>query len=92
MQVLAYRKHLTKHCIPLVYSHPCHLTITPYLRPCHPPLSLYPSQAEVLIDLGCAGSSLLHWLFSAYGGQGCSLVPVRGLLLVVASHLVEHEL
>ena len=48
MQVLAYRKHLTKHCIPLVYSHPCHLTITPYLRPCHPPPQSLPLSGRSL--------------------------------------------
>ena len=92
MQVLAYRKHLTKHCIPLVYSHPCHLTITPYLRPCHPPLSLYPSQAEVFIDLGCAGSSLLYWLFSGCGKWWLLFVVVHGHLTAVTSLAAEPKL
>ena len=40
---------------------------------------------------GCAGSSLLHRLFSSCGERGYSLVGVQGFLIVVAS-LMEYKL
>ena len=41
---------------------------------------------------GCAGSSLLCRLFSSCGEGGYSLVTMPGLLIVVASLVVEHRL
>jgi len=39
---------------------------------------------------GCAGSSLLHRLFSSCGKRGYSLVRVQGFLIAVAS-LMEYR-
>ena len=44
------------------------------------------------IIFGCTGSSLLCVLFSSCGSRGYSLVPVYGLLTVVAFLVVEHGL
>ena len=41
---------------------------------------------------GCAGSLLLHGLFSGCGKRGLLFVVVRRLLIVVASLVVEHRL
>ena len=46
----------------------------------------------ILFIFGCAGSLLLHGLSLAVAGQGYSLVVVCGLLIVVASIVVEHRL
>ena len=47
---------------------------------------------KVFIYFGCAGSSLLHELFSSCGEQGNSLVAVamQKLLIAVASFVAEH--
>ena len=37
----------------------------------------------------CAGSSLLHWLFSSCGERGLLLVSVLGLLIAVTSLVVD---
>ena len=49
---------------------------------------------KVFIYFGCAGSSLLHELFSSCGEQGNSLVAVamQKLLIAVASFVAEHGL
>ena len=46
----------------------------------------------LFINFGCAGSSLLHELFSSCGEQGNSLVAVamQKLLIAVASFVAEH--
>ena len=44
------------------------------------------------IIFGCAGSSLLCMLCSSCGSRGYSLIPVCGLLIVVAFLVVEHGL
>ena len=46
----------------------------------------------LVINFGCAGSSLLHELFSSCGEQGNSLVAVamQKLLIAVASFVAEH--
>ena len=41
---------------------------------------------------GCAGSSLLHRLFSSCEEQGLFFVAVRRLLTTVASVVAEHRL
>ena len=41
---------------------------------------------------GCAGSSLLHWLFSSCGEWEYSLVVARRLLIAVASLAEDHGL
>ena len=46
----------------------------------------------ILFIFGCAGSLLLHGLSLAVADQGYSLVVVCGLLIVVASIVVEHRL
>ena len=45
-----------------------------------------------LFIFGCAGSSLLHWLFSSCGEWVCSLVVALRLLIAVASLAAEHRL
>ena len=46
-----------------------------------------------LFIFGCVGSSLLHvQAFSSCGERGLLFVVVRGLLIVVASLVVEHGL
>ena len=47
---------------------------------------------KFIISLGCAGSSLLHMAFSSYKEWGLLFSYVRGLLIVVASLVVEHRL
>ena len=42
-----------------------------------------------LFIFGCAGSLLLHRLFSRFGSGGHSLVVVLGLLIAVASLFAE---
>ena len=46
----------------------------------------------ILFIFGTAGSSLPHRFFLSCGEWGYSLVVVRGLLIVVASLVVEHGL
>ena len=41
---------------------------------------------------GCVGSLLLHMAFSSCGEQGLLFVAVHGLLIAVASVVVEHGL
>ena len=41
---------------------------------------------------GCAGSSLIPTFSLVAASRGCSLVVVRGLLIAVASRVVEHGL
>ena len=41
---------------------------------------------------GCAGSSLLHWLFSSCGEWEYSPVVARRLLVAMASLAAEHRL
>ena len=41
---------------------------------------------------GCAGSLLLHGLFSTGASGGCAPVAVHRLLIVVASLVAEHRL
>ena len=45
-----------------------------------------------LFIFGCVGSSLLREGFSSCDEHGLLLIAVRGLLIVVASLLVEHGL
>ena len=40
----------------------------------------------------CAGSVLLHRLFSGCGEQGATLVVMPGLLIAMASLVMEHRL
>ena len=58
-------------------------------------LLFFQNKKKNLIDLfifGCAGSSLLHGVFSSCGGQGYSLVVMHRLLIAVGSLVVEHGL
>ena len=50
------------------------------------------SKTSVFGVLGCAGSSLLHGLFSSCRGEGRSLVGVCRLLIAEASLVAEHRL
>ena len=45
-----------------------------------------------LIIFGCVGSLLLRAAFSSCGERGLLFVAVRGLLIAVASLVVEHGL
>ena len=45
-----------------------------------------------LFIFGCVGSSLLRGLFSSCGEQGLLFIVVHGLLIAVASLVVEHGL
>ena len=45
----------------------------------------------ILFIFGCAGSSVLLWLFSSCGKQGF-LIAALGLLAAVASPTAEHRL
>ena len=48
---------------------------------------------KILFIFGCAGSSVLLWLFSSCGKQGYFLVAVLGLLTAAASPpTAEHRL
>ena len=47
---------------------------------------------KLFIYFGCAGSSLLHGHFSSCGEWGLLLAVVCGLLIAVASLVVEHRL
>ena len=59
--------------------HPNHITLVPYLR--HTLLFLSFFKCDFYL-LCCAGSSLLHGLFSSCWEQGLLFVSVRGLLLL----------
>ena len=45
-----------------------------------------------LFIFGCVGSSLLRAAFSSYGERGLLFVAACGLLIAVASLVVEHRL
>ena len=45
-----------------------------------------------ILIFGCVGSLLLRGAFSSCGEQGLLFVAVRGLLIAVASLVVEHGL
>ena len=45
-----------------------------------------------LFIFGCVGSSLLRAAFSSCGERGLLFIAVHGLLIAVASLVVEHEL
>lgn len=72
---------------PLLFLYPS-LTLQ-LIRPFHPPdLLLFNS-----FIFYCAGSSVLHRVFSQVAeGRGRSLVVVRGALITVASLTAEHRL
>ena len=62
------------------------------------PLSLAPGPSffffliYLLFIFGCIGSLLLRTAFSSCGERGLLFVAVHGLLIVVASIVVEHRL
>ena len=45
-----------------------------------------------LVIFGCAGSSLLHWLFSSCGEWGLHSIEMHGLLIAMASPVAKYWL
>ena len=79
-----------RHLCHLKYLSQCHHSSTDYLFTFNK--FIYFIILFYLLIFGCVGSSLLPWAFSSCSKRGLLFVEVRGLLIAVASLVVEHGL
>ena len=83
MQILAYSKHLTKHCLPLVYSHPLSFDHRPLPEALSPPTQSSPLSGWSLYSFRIAAPAFLVVAASSgYSSLWCTGFSLRWLLLL----------